>query len=270
MTETVEIARGNARAFAVELLTVASVFEMDAETVAEAVVAAEARGMAGDGLATLPAVVEQVATGVIDPRGRPLVMCDSPALRTLDGSSAVGAVAAAAACEWLAEAAREFGTATALVKGGRDLGDPVGPALALAEGGLLALCVTARYGEAGGTLRAACVSAQADDDGSREAVRWEGPATPLAEMVVSGLTGGRAASQKCDAPNPAIAEHVIVAWEPEAVGGAGRMPAKLRQFPQAQRLTLRDEGGPLRVAAATVAALKVLAGERGVDASPLG
>ena len=264
----VELSREAASRVIVELLTACSVFEVDAEVAAEAMLWGEQVGRPGDGLALLPSIVEQITSGVIDPRGRPLVMCDSPAIQTIDGSSGVGPVAAAMAVGWLAEAARTSGTATVLVKGGRDLGDPAWIVHKLGEQGLVGVCVTAVMRETP-MIRAAAASAGVEDEG-RPAVRWEGPPSPLVEAVISGLTGGRAVTLKADAPNPAVCEHVIVAYEPETVGGSGRLGAKLSQMPEGVCEYLPTSlAETVLLSRETAAAVRRLAEERGVSAGEL-
>ena len=264
--ESVKVPVEDVRRLVLGVLEASSLFEADAVVVTEALLRAEARGLASDGLAMLPGIVSQIEDGGIDPRGRPLVMDDAAALRTIDGSSAVGAVAARAAVGWLAEAAAAHGAATALIRGSRDLGDPAGPAGELAEGGLLAICISAVY-RGRPLIRAAAVSAESSADAGRRAVRWEGEPDPLLEVLIAGLAGGRPLSLKAEAPNPDIAEHVLLAFDPQQTGGP-RLASRMAQLPGVAAVELRPPGDePLSLARQTLTELNALAGQLRVDVS---
>ena len=208
-----------ARDFCVRLLSAASLFEVDAEPVADALVWADRAGRPEDGLAMLPSLLEKIESGVIDPRGRPLVLAEGPAVVRLDGSSGCGPVAAAEAVGIVSKRAAESGLAACFVKGGRDLGSPLYAADRIAESGHLGLCVTALVREAP-TLRLAAV---APGDGNRVCLEWSGRTLPAAvEGLIAGVVGGHPLATKPDATNPNVCEHAVFAVDIERFGAVSR------------------------------------------------
>ena len=86
-----------------------------AADVAEILVASDRRGIASHGTARLPSYLALVEAGVMDPAARPAHVGGRPALARFDARNGWGHHAGRVAVDWAIEAARELGTATAVV-----------------------------------------------------------------------------------------------------------------------------------------------------------
>ena len=244
-----------AREFCVRLLAAASLFEVDAEPVADALVWADRAGRPEDGLALLPSLLGKIESGVIDPRGRPLVLAEGPAVVRLDGSSGCGPVAAAEAVGLVAERVVGAGVAACFVKGGRDLGSPLHVANGIADAGSLGVCVTAVVRNEP-TLRLAAV---APGDGNRSCVEWSGAELPAAvESLVAGVVGGHPLAAKPDATNPDVCEHAVFALDIEQFGAAQR-------FRKVAGGTVPELSDAVELSDAARAALASAASAKGVE-----
>ena len=99
-----------------------SVFAADAKIAATRLVEADMRGMHSHGCRMMPWYLEGIDEGHIDPRAHVLTVLETPAMATLDGSRALGQVAATKAMELAIAKAREVGTGTVAVKNSHHLG----------------------------------------------------------------------------------------------------------------------------------------------------
>jgi len=129
-----------------KLLVSRSVFEFDAETVAKRLLEADQFGYSAAGIASLPATLDSMAAGDVDPRARVLTLSETPAIAVLDGSRALGPVALTKAVQIGCAKAREIGTATIAVSNSQMIGAPsIYTRLAVAEG-FIAFCTTSTGG----------------------------------------------------------------------------------------------------------------------------
>src|SRR3954452_9917025 len=87
-----------------------------AADVADVLVASDRRRIASHGTARLPNYLALVEAGVMDPAARPVHDGGRPALRRFDARNGWGHHAGRVAVDWAIDAARELGTATAVVR----------------------------------------------------------------------------------------------------------------------------------------------------------
>ena len=264
------------RPFLVELLQAYSVFEYDAETITDAALLADGVGHHEAGVVRIPVWIEQIVGGQIDPRGRPLPLAESPALYTLDGSSAVGPVAAAAAADWTIEKAPTTGVAVAVVKNGRDLGCPMVWAARVAAAGLIGLCVTGGYradSDQAYSRRSLVTPGEPRRHFGFDELVPDASKTTLAReaqhhflsplpMLAMLLAGGRDPEQRHAAPNPHQSEHVVVALDPgHGLGLDGVSRTLDREYPHHPPLTVSPD---LSLPPTLTAKLSILATDRDV------
>jgi (2R)-3-sulfolactate dehydrogenase (NADP+) len=81
---TALLSLADAHALAVGVLTAAGVTQANAESVAKALVAAEADGLAGHGLSRLPAYADQARTGKVDGKAEPVLRESAAAALAVD------------------------------------------------------------------------------------------------------------------------------------------------------------------------------------------
>ena len=130
------------REFVVRVLVKKSMFQFDAEVVADRMLEADLRGLDGHGCRALGHYVEVMDLGDIDPRARVLVEHETPAVATLDGSRAMGQVAGTKAMELAVKKAQEVGTGTVAVHHSQHLGAASVYALLAARQGLIGFCTS--------------------------------------------------------------------------------------------------------------------------------
>lgn len=119
-----------------------SVFAMDAEVAAARIVEADLRGLHSHGCRMMKWYLGAFDEGHIDPRGQVLPLTETAAMATLDGSRALGQVAATKAMQLAIEKARQVGTGTVVVKNSHHLGAAgVYVQLAIDEG-MIGHCIT--------------------------------------------------------------------------------------------------------------------------------
>jgi LDH2 family malate/lactate/ureidoglycolate dehydrogenase len=171
------------RDFVVRVLVKKSVFQFDAAVAAERMIEADLRGLPAHGVRTLPGHVEVMDLGDIDPRGRVLVEHETAAVATLDGSRALGHVAATKAMELAIKKAQEVGTGTVAVHHSQHLGAASVYAALAARSGLIGFCTSNTGGvtvAAPGSLRPATASAP---------LAWAIPTADGPPIVVDLATG---------------------------------------------------------------------------------
>jgi LDH2 family malate/lactate/ureidoglycolate dehydrogenase len=133
-------------------------FRYDAETATERLIEADLRGLHSYGAASSLKLLEAFAAGDIDPRGRVLTLHETPALAVLDGSRAVGAVAATKGMQAAITKAKQVGVGTAVVGNSQTLGAASVYALLAAREGLIGFVTSSTGGAtvaAEGTFAAA-------------------------------------------------------------------------------------------------------------------
>lgn len=129
-----------------------SLFRFDAETLAQRLIDADLRGQHFYGAASALRLLEAIAAGDIDPRGRVLTVHETPAITVLDGSRAAGPIAATKGMQAAIAKAKAVGVGTAVVGNSQTLGAASIFALLAAREGLIGF-VTSSSG--GATVAAA-------------------------------------------------------------------------------------------------------------------
>lgn len=113
-----------------------------AEIVADVLVDADARGVVTHGLTRLPAYVERIRAGLLDPGARPVAVADHGALLLLDAGNGFGAVAGCDAADLAAARAARHGCAWVTVRNGNHLSMLGYYARRLSARGLAAIALT--------------------------------------------------------------------------------------------------------------------------------
>jgi LDH2 family malate/lactate/ureidoglycolate dehydrogenase len=108
--------------FCSAVLKCVGVTENDAKTIADSLVLANLRGVDSHGVARLPAYVERVAKGLIDPLGPIEVVREYGATALIDAHNNFGQIAAMRATNLAAEKARRFGVASVGVRNSNHFG----------------------------------------------------------------------------------------------------------------------------------------------------
>ncbi len=119
-----------------------SVFAVDAKMAAARMVEADARGIHSHGCRMMKWYLGGFDQGHIDPRGQILTMAETVAMAALDGSRALGQVAATKAMQLAIEKARAVGTGTVTVKNSHHLGAAGVYAQLAVDQGMIGFCTT--------------------------------------------------------------------------------------------------------------------------------
>ena len=123
-----------------QILVKKSMFQFDAYVAAQRICDADLYGIPSHGVRCLPDLMDAIDQGDIDPRARILTLDESACYAVLDGSRAVGHIAATKAIEVGTQKAREAGVGLVLLGNSQSLGAAgVYARLAAAEN-LLAIC----------------------------------------------------------------------------------------------------------------------------------
>jgi LDH2 family malate/lactate/ureidoglycolate dehydrogenase len=125
--------------FSSNVLNCVGVKEDDAKTIAESLVMADLRGVDSHGVARLPAYVEKVIRGLIDPLGTIEVVREHGATALIDAHSNFGQIAAMRATHLVAQKARRFGVASVGVRNSNHFGMAAHYALKLTEQKLICM-----------------------------------------------------------------------------------------------------------------------------------
>jgi LDH2 family malate/lactate/ureidoglycolate dehydrogenase len=136
-----------ARELLTRLFTSKSLFKYDAETLAQRLIEADLRGLHYYGVASALRLLESMAVGDVDPRGRVMTCHETPAIAVLDGSRAAGPIAATKGMQTAIAKAKEVGVGTAVVGNSQTLGAASIYALLAAKEGLIGF-VTSSSGPA--------------------------------------------------------------------------------------------------------------------------
>lgn len=177
------------RDFIVRALVKKSVFQYDAQTVADRLLEADLRGIPAHGVHTLPALLAAINQGDVDPRGRVLVERETAAIAVLDGSRALGQVAATKGMQIALAKAREVGTGTVSIHHSQHLGAASVYALLAAQEGLIGFCTSA----SGGAVVTAPNSSQAAVPNAPFA--WAVPSAEGPPIVVDFACGAISSGQ---------------------------------------------------------------------------
>lgn len=108
-SEQIRISHEAARSFTTRLLQAHGASPADAATVADNLVSADLRGVDSHGINRLPSYIARVRQGVLDPRAQPTTEHTTPAVSSIDGHNAFGAVVAAHAVDAAVSSARALG-----------------------------------------------------------------------------------------------------------------------------------------------------------------
>lgn len=146
------------REFVIRVLVKKSVFQFDAQTTADRLLEADLRGLSGHGVRSLPGYVEIMDLGDIDPRARVLVEHETPAIARLDGSRALGQVAASKAMDLAIQKAQAVGTGTVVVHHSQHLGAASVYAVLAAKAGLIGFCTSSTGGVRVAAAGSACAA----------------------------------------------------------------------------------------------------------------
>ncbi len=140
--QEIQVRRGDLEALLTALFVKKSVFAADAEIAAARIVEADLRGFPSHGCRMMKWYSEGFDQGHIDPRGEVLTLIETVALAALDGSRALGQIAATKAMNLAIDKARAVGTGTVTVKNSHHLGAAgVYVQLAVNEG-MIGYCTT--------------------------------------------------------------------------------------------------------------------------------
>ena len=128
--------------FCLNVLKCVGVKEDDAKTIAESLILANLRGVDSHGVARLPAYVERVNKGFIDPLARIEVVREHGATALIDAHNNFGQIAAMRAAHLVADKARRFGVASVGVKNANHFGSAAYYALKLTEQKLICIILS--------------------------------------------------------------------------------------------------------------------------------
>lgn len=158
-------------------------FRYDAETAADRLIEADLRGLHPYGAASTLKLLEAFAAGDIDPRGRVLTLHETAALAVLDGSRAVGAVAATKGMQTAIAKAKQVGVGTAVVGNSQTLGAASVYALLAAREGLIGFVTSSTGG--------ATVAAEGTHAGAvgNHPMAWAVPLAARAPFVIDFSCG---------------------------------------------------------------------------------
>ena len=153
-------------------------FEVEAEVVADRLIEADLRGIHSHGSRTAERYLEAMDMGDIDPRAQILTTIETPAIAVLDGSNAMGHVAATRAMELAIKKASEVGTGTVTVHNSHHFGAAGVYVLMAVEAGMIGYCTT----NTGRATVAAYGSTQAAT--ANNAIAWGVPTREGAPFVL--------------------------------------------------------------------------------------
>jgi (2R)-3-sulfolactate dehydrogenase (NADP+) len=128
-----------AEEFCASALEASRTSAINARSTARALVAAEADGQRGHGLARVPSYAAQAMSGKVDGYARPEIELVAPAVIRVDANSGFAYPAIDVACDRLAAMARETGVAAAGIRRSHHFGQAGAHVERLADAGLVAL-----------------------------------------------------------------------------------------------------------------------------------
>lgn len=117
-------------------------FAADAEIGAQRLIEADLRGIHSHGTRAAVRYLNDMDMGDVDPRAQVLTLRETAAMAVLDGSTALGHVAATKAMQLAIKKAKEVGTGTVAVKNSQHFGAAQLYALMAVEAGMIGYCTT--------------------------------------------------------------------------------------------------------------------------------
>lgn len=165
------------REWMVKLLVKQGLFAAEAEITALRLIESELIGRSAGGLRWLPRLLSAMDVGDIDPRARLVTIADLPALTVIDGSTGVGQVALTHILQLAMKKAQAAGSAMAVVKNSRPVGDPTACLAAATSAGCVA-----------GIMTTCKRQAEPWPIGPCSVWGWPGPDSPLMTSAASPLT----------------------------------------------------------------------------------
>lgn len=126
----------------VKLFVRMGMFQVEAEVAADRLIEADLRGIHSHGSRTAERYLDAMDMGDIDPRAQILTIKETPAIAVLDGSKAMGHVAATRAMELAIKKASEVGTGTVAVHNSHHFGAAAVYVLMAVEAGMIGYCTT--------------------------------------------------------------------------------------------------------------------------------
>jgi ureidoglycolate dehydrogenase (NAD+) len=204
MAETTDIPRdsdqevivpaGPLKDLIVKMFVRKGMFAADAEIGATRLIEADLRGIHSHGTRAAVRYLNGMDMGDIDPRAQILTMSETPAMAVLDGSKALGHVAATKAMQLAIEKAKAVGTGTVAVKNSQHFGAASVYALMATDAGMIGYCTTST----GGATVAAYGSRQPAT--ANNAFAWGVPtrsgAPFVLDMACAASSWGKIESQK--------------------------------------------------------------------------
>lgn len=128
------------------MLVKQSMFQFDAATAVQRMLEADLYGIPAHGCGRIGEYLDALDMGDIDPRARVLTLEDAPSFAALDGSRAMGQVAATKGAELAAEKASESGIALVTIGNSQTFGAAAVYVRLIAERGLIGLCLSSTGG----------------------------------------------------------------------------------------------------------------------------
>lgn len=162
----------------VKLFVRMGMFQVEAEIAVDRMIEADLRGIHSHGSRTAERYLEAMDMGDIDPRAQILTITETPAISVLDGSNAMGHVAATRAMELAIKKAGEVGTGTVAVSNSHHFGAAAVYVLMAVEAGMIGYCTT--------NTGRATVAAHGSTQGAtaNNAIAWGVPAQEGAPFVL--------------------------------------------------------------------------------------
>ena len=162
----------------VKLFVRMGMFQVEAEIAADRLIEADLRGIHSHGSRTAERYLDAMDMGDIDPRAQILTVKETPAIAVMDGSKAMGHVAATRAMELAIKKAGEVGTGTVTVYNSHHFGAAAVYVMMAVKAGMIAYCTT----NTGRATVAAHGSAQAGT--ANNAIAWGVPNPQGAPFVL--------------------------------------------------------------------------------------
>ncbi|MCA9016274.1 MAG: Ldh family oxidoreductase [Planctomycetaceae bacterium] len=162
----------------VKLFVRMGMFQVEAEIAADRLIEADLRGIHSHGSRAVERYLDAMDMGDIDPRAQILTITETPAIAVLDGSKAMGHVAATRAMELAIKKAGEVGTGTVTVRNSHHFGAAAVYVLMAVEAGMIGYCTT-NTGRATVAAHGSTQSATANN-----AIAWGAPAREGAPFVL--------------------------------------------------------------------------------------
>lgn len=129
-----------------QMLKKNSMFQFDITVAVDRILEADLLGIPSQGVARFLDYLDAMAAGDVDPRGRVLTLAEGPSFGVLDGSRALGPVAATKGAEMAIAKAREAGVAVVVVGNSQTLGAAGVYVRLIANAGLIGMCMSSTGG----------------------------------------------------------------------------------------------------------------------------